>query len=329
MKKNRRARVFISCGQQKGTYEVEIANKIAEKLKDEKEGFGFDHPYVAGEQQSLGDVRGNIFRRLSESEYFIFIDFKRERLFKLKKGSFEDTGKHRGSLFSHQELAIASFLSIEETLLFREKGVKEDDGILKFIQAYCIEFPDRHSLPDLVIEKVKERKWNPNWRNEIIIERDDKDFEDKVPATGIYREGVACFYHIKVKNLHRQKIARDCVAYLEKIKDLLTGKERTFELVEFKWKGVKTREAAIPPEKSRYFDAFHVYYDSPNIVHLGINRFLIDFSGYEPPYTLEGPGTFGLTYVVFSENFSPVRATFQLIIGNQLNDIKFYLKDQQ
>ena len=161
-----------------------------------------------------------------------------------------------------------------------------------------------------------------------MLERDDKDFEDKVHAGGVYREGVARFYHIKVRNRHQQKIARDCVAYLKAINDLSTGEAKLLELVEFKWKGIKNREAAIPPKRFRYLDAFHVYYDSPNMVHLGINRHLIDFSGYEPPYTFKGPGTFELTYVVFSENFSPVRAMFRLHIGNQLDDIEFYTGDR-
>lgn len=320
MKNNLKARVFISCGQQKGTDEVEIAHKIAKKLDEEMD---FE-PYIAVEEQTLKGMKENIFRRLSESEYFIFIDFKRERLFKLKNGSFDDTDKHRGSLFSHQELAIATFLDVEP-LLFREKDVKEDDGILKFIQANCIEFTDRHSLPDIVAKEVRKRKWDPNWRNELLLERDEKEFDDKVYVG----ERVARFYHINVRNLHRQKIAHDCVAYLEKIKNLSTGEEKSFELVEFKWKGVKNREAAISPKGFRYLDAFHIFYDSQNIVHLGINPFIVDFTGYYELYRLKGPGNFELTFVVFSENFLPVKATFSLHIGNHLDDIKFYKGNQR
>lgn len=319
MKKSLQARMFISCGQQKGTDEVEIAHKIVEKL--EKMGF---EPYIAVEERTLKGVKENIFRQLSESEYFIFIDFKRERLFEPKNGSFEDAGKHRGSPFSHQELALAAFLDIE-ALSFREKDVKEDDGILKFIQANCIEFTDRHLLPDVVAEKVREQEWNPNWRNELLLERDDKDFGDVRYVRG--EERPARFYHIRVKNVHEQKIARDCVAYLEGIKDLSTGGAKSLELVEFKWKGVTTPRVAIPPKELRYLDAFHIYYDSQNMVHLAINPFLVDFSGYYELYTLKGRGIFELTYVVFSENFSPARATFSLHIGNQLNDIKFYTRE--
>ena len=59
MKKNLQARVFISCGQQKGTDEVEIAHNIAEKL----EKMGFEH-YIAVEEQTLKGMKENIFQRL-------------------------------------------------------------------------------------------------------------------------------------------------------------------------------------------------------------------------------------------------------------------------
>lgn len=139
------SRVFISCGQRKGTDELTIAEEIANKL--EKMGFA---PYVAVTEQTLRGVKENIFNRLRESEYFIFIDFQRERLFYITDESFSDTSVHRGSLFSHQELAIATFLD-HEVLAFQEEGVKKDDGILRFIQANCIPFSERKGLADLVI----------------------------------------------------------------------------------------------------------------------------------------------------------------------------------
>jgi len=300
------ARVFISCGQQKNTNEVEIAHKIVEKL--EKMDF---EPYVAVEEQTLKGVKENIFQRLSKSEYFIFIDLKREKL---------EKSEYRGSLFSHQELAIATFLN-SEVLAFQEDGVKKDDGILKFIQANCIPFSDRHLLPDVVAEKVRERAWNPNWRNELLFERENKEYED---VFDVHEQNNARWYHIKVKNLHQQEIARDCTAYLESVKDTSTGDVKIFELVEFKWKGVNTLGVSIPPESFRYLDAFHVYYDSQHIVHLGINSFVVDLSHYYQLYRIKGPNTYELTYIVFSENFPPVRATFGLQIGHKLNDIKFY-----
>ena len=108
-----RARVFISCGQSKSSDEVNIAHQISERL--EAEGFA---PYVAVEEQTLVGLTENIFGRLRNSEYFVFIDFIREHL---------TTKLHRGSLFSHQELAIAAFLNIDAVIAFQEKGVKTDN----------------------------------------------------------------------------------------------------------------------------------------------------------------------------------------------------------
>jgi len=83
---------------------------------------GFD-PYVAVQEQTLRGLKENIFRQLSYSQYFIFVDFKREKL--------EDKdAMYRGSLFSHQELALASYLDIP-VLALQETGIKKNDGILR------------------------------------------------------------------------------------------------------------------------------------------------------------------------------------------------------
>lgn len=154
-----KARVFISCGQQKDTEEVEIAQMISRELAR----LGFE-PYVAVEEQTFKGVTDNIFRHLSQSEYVIFIDFKRDLI---TGGRYN--GQYRGGLFSHQELAIASFLKIE-ILAFQEIGVIKYDGILGFIQSNPIFFTNRRTLVKLVISEVKQRirhgSWNPHWRNE-------------------------------------------------------------------------------------------------------------------------------------------------------------------
>src|SRR5690348_15441607 len=89
-----KARIFISCGQREGE-ESELANTIANKLIQR----GFD-PYIAVEEQVLRGFTQNILPRLEESEYYLFIDFRREAV-------LDEHGNHignRGSLFSHQEL---------------------------------------------------------------------------------------------------------------------------------------------------------------------------------------------------------------------------------
>jgi hypothetical protein len=95
------ARIFISCGQNKDTDEARIASAI--KIK--AQSLGFD-PYVAVDVQTLRGLRESIFAQLENSEYFIFVDFKREKL-------ADNLNEYRGSLFSHQELALASYLDID------------------------------------------------------------------------------------------------------------------------------------------------------------------------------------------------------------------------
>src|SRR5262245_9119823 len=128
-----KAQVFISCGQNDDTGEVVAAQAIAESLSS----LGFN-PYIAVQEQSLRGLTDNIFRQLADSEYVVFVDFKRER--------FENSTKHRGSLFSHQELAVAAFLRLD-VLAFQEEGVRQLDGMIRFLQTNAFPFGDRASLP--------------------------------------------------------------------------------------------------------------------------------------------------------------------------------------
>jgi hypothetical protein len=61
---------------------------------------------------------------LEKSEYYLFIDFRREEL---------GSQRFRGSLFSHQELGIATYLKKEHILIFQERGVLERDGIKGYV----------------------------------------------------------------------------------------------------------------------------------------------------------------------------------------------------
>jgi len=299
-----RARVFVSCGQQKGTNEVKIAEEVCSKL----ENLGYD-PYIAVAEQTLEGLKENVFKRLGESEYFLFIDFKRERL--------NFFGPRRGSLFSHQELAIAAYLG-REVLAFQEEGLKTDDGLLRFIQANCIPFVDRHSLPNLIGTKVS-TLWRPDWRNELLIERRDEDFVDVDEVNDSWDP--ARFYHIRVRNPHKDRTARNCSAILEKITDVLTGEEYLFEIVELKWKGVSLPQVFIPPLHTRYLDAFHILRSSEEVIHLPLNPFIIDYSGYAA--TLRPSGPVDLTYAVFSEGFPSAKATFRLQLGSGIKDTTF------
>jgi hypothetical protein len=279
-----RARVFISCGQSKTSDEPCVASKIRDRLRE----LGFD-PYIAVEEQSLRGLTENVFAQLRKSEYFLFVDFKREKL--------ADSEFHRGSLFSQQELAIASLLNIEVAAL-QEKGVVPLDGIMKFLQANAQEFTDRNRLPDTVANIVQRSQWNPSWRNELVLEASPS--ED-------YR-GAKCF-HVRVQNRHRETLALNCSAYLEKVvKRPDTEIEIPGEIVELKWAANIWPRANIPARKARRFDAFFIRYAEPNKVIFQVHTDSIGHGPQIPPEI----GEYELSFLVTSDNFPPVQKRFIL-----------------
>jgi hypothetical protein len=275
-----RARVFISCGQSKESDEAQVASDIGARLRE----LGFD-PYIAVAEQTLRGLKENVFEQLRKSEYFVFVDFKRELL--------GDSPFHRGSLFSHQELAIASLLDIE-VVAFQEKGVKPLDGLMQFLQANTKEFTDKNLLPDAVANIVQRRGWNPTWRNELVL-------EESPPVD--YR-GAKCF-HVRVQNRHREKLALNCSAYLEKVvKRPNTEIEIPGEIVELKWAANIRPRVNIPARKTRRFDAFFVHYTGPDKVIFQVHTDSIGHGPQIPPEI----GEYELSFLVTSDNFPLCRS---------------------
>ena len=95
----RKARVFISCGQSTDR-EKNIGLAVEAYFKNERR---FE-TYFAERVHSSDALTENIFSFLSQSEYFIFIDFKRDSI---------GGNDYRGSLFVNQEIAIATFLKLQ------------------------------------------------------------------------------------------------------------------------------------------------------------------------------------------------------------------------
>jgi hypothetical protein len=296
------ARVFISCGQARGSDEEQIATAVDGRLRK----LGFD-PYVAVAQQSLRGVTENIFEQLEKSEYFIFVDFKREKLDVMPVS-------YRGSLFTHQELAIASFLGLE-VLAFQEHGVKTDDGIMRFIQANAISFQDRNTLAKLIADKVTERKWKPDWRNELVLERNSTEYSD-APFNDPNR--LRRYFHINVRNLHSTKVATNCYAYLEKAVRMEPRAEIEIKTIEFKWEGTRLPSVAIAAGTARAFDAVYVFHDSPTVLQFNA---LADSSGFFP--NIHGEGEYELSYMVLSETFPVALATFRLGLRRSMQETTF------
>jgi hypothetical protein len=301
-----KAKVFLSCGQSKTSNEPNIAEKIAQRIRDD---LGFEC-YIAVADTSLLGLRENIFAQLRTADYLIFIDFKREEL---KTGS--TAPMHRGSLFSHQELAIASFLEIP-ALVLQERGVKKLDGMMGAMQANANEFSDRDQLPDtvagLIGTKVRQGEWNSQSRNVLTLEAVPQ-FVD-AQSNGVYRR----YFHIAVRNHQHRKAAFGSLAYLDAVLDLETGQEIRPETVELKWAGTYLSSVRIGPNSFRKLDAFWMPRRPP--LNPGFNV-LSDSTAYF--LDLKKQGRYQLTYSVVSQNFSTATRNFIMEFGASLDTVRF------
>src|SRR6266567_2582361 len=92
-----RARLFLSCGQNAKYDELQWGQLVADILGPN--GVGFD-VFFAPRVQDSKSLSQVIFRELENSDYYVLIDFKREKLVP----PFEVAPvQHRGTLFCHQE----------------------------------------------------------------------------------------------------------------------------------------------------------------------------------------------------------------------------------
>jgi hypothetical protein len=318
-----KSRIFISCGQHGSSDDLTSELGIATIVKRRLEELGFE-VYIAIEQHTLKGFTENILATLQDSEYYLFIDFNREKIITESKNERYDIEfKNRGSLFSHQELGIATFLKKEHTLVFQEKGVLERDGIKGFVQSNPITFDNRKILPNKIIEVITSEQWHTGWRNRLLVEREEDEHEDT-----FYHSTASDvrFFHVRVTNNHNLKTAHECSVYLNSITDLNDRTVRCPPVVEFKWQAMKTESVTILPNQTRYFDALFVEKHIPNIVHLGINPFLLDFSGFYQPYIIAVQGDYELEFELASREFQSLRTKFGLHIGTNLDDLRLSIR---
>ena len=296
-----RARVFISCGQRDDFGETDVASGIAEALA--REGF---EPYVAARQQTLKGLKENVFNQLAQSEYIVFVDFRRERL----EGT--DPPQHRGSVFAQQELAIAASRDVE-VIALQEKGIRPLDGVLRFMQANCLTFSDRDALPSKVLDLVRSRGWTTDWRNQLVVD----------PTPGVVRRVrrmpenvIGDFHYITIRNEHRDRLATNVYAYLQAVRDVRSGRSLEYEATELKWAGYVLPNATIHPHGYRRLDAVWIRHDRPTQPQFNC---FADCGIFVPG--IEGPGEWLLEYTVVCESIPGATRTFKLSLDGTVTGV--------
>lgn len=272
------ARVFVSCGQREG--ERDVARAVADWFTSQ----GF-RPYVALEAQSIQDVNSGIIGELRRSDYYVFIDLKRERL---------DSGDgSRGSLFSHQELAIAYALGFENAIFFREIGVQLE-GLGAFMIGNATLFQDRTTVPHLVADAARRRGWSPEYSRNFII--GPLRWSDQ-PIR--YRDLQGRFLYVDIQNRRPEVAAAGTIARLAALQldgDSLVPSPNRSPL-KVTGQSVAFQQTIWPHDRGSV-DLLCV--DVANGARVYLNNAL---DVCPTPPLLERPGTHSLHYEVFAPGF--------------------------
>ena len=283
----KRARVFISCGQN-----TQEEKQIGIQLSDDFRDRGFK-PYFAEEVHTPEGITNNVFNALKESEYFVCVLTPR-------------TGSQTGSLFIQQELAIASFLQIP-TLLFRFGEIKLE-GVAKYLILNPIPVATVDELLKYTIKQTE--TWDNRSKNQLFL-----SFENHHPNVAILNEPnspLSDWYHITVSNHSSRFNAKDCHSYITSIMDVSSGAfiiQHDDYKIELIWAGTGDVTINIPSEGKRDVDAFYT-------IH-GLNEinFHQRISGTVYQYKNLPFGHYKIVYVVLADNFPSASLEIEIQYG--------------
>ncbi len=307
----RKAKVFISCGQR--TEREENIGREVDRYFQERD---FE-TYFAKKVHSPKALTEHIFANLKESEYFVFIDFKREKIKSCKlRLEKKKTDKFRGSLFVNQEIAIATFLELEG-IGFLEKGVKRE-GILNYLIFNARPFKDS---TEIIAELEKETSnWNPESVNELFLSYDKRRDHKNVRLSNYQGKPFSDWWHIEVKNRHKSKHAFSCLAYLTYLKNIDNAKKYKIPTIELLWSGLGDYTVNIMADEKREFDALYIIHQE-NKVQFHSRKLTTTSKRFQLP-ALDN-GTYLLEYSVVSSNFDIASRKFLLKHPKTHKEIEF------
>lgn len=324
MTKPIRSRVFLSGGLWKG---AERRTMVAVERAVRK--LGFD-PYLATREQTLAGLNENVLRRLEESEYFLFVDFARP--LPARKVVPPVRWGFPRSLYSHQELAVATYLRLDP-LIFQEKrpfdAGDSSDGFLRFLQGNCTPFADRAELPQIVTREInrrlRQRAWRRNWQRGVSLHLPSPPTTEALDTD---LGGAATrYYHMEVQNGDWRRTVWHCAVHVTRIKSLTTRAVSEPRPVELKFDSVRASDVLIPAGGHRKFAVLRMPYDrrvlrpfiatphSRTYALLDFNVFLSDYRGTYAEYMLGGPGTYEVTLRVSTDLFGEAYFRLRVRIG--------------
>ncbi|MCJ7484240.1 MAG: hypothetical protein MUO31_14900 [Thermodesulfovibrionales bacterium] len=305
-------KIFISCGQGNNE-ERQVANQIKIHLISQ----GYD-PFVAVETQSIQDINTSIIGNLKTSDYYIFIDFARDRIGKKKGKSICKDSIFRGSLFTNQELAVAYVLEFKEVLYLQQENVNLE-GIGKYLLSNAIQFKSKSDVPSLVEQAIVRKGWNPLYSRHLALGSPNYAGACQYcDHTGTYSDHI---WHLPIKNLRYDTAAFDTVVRLNEIvhpnSNVIQSRDRYF----LKWVSkINAYSATILPNDECNFDLFALDQLNNSLLRLHSEE---DIRPRQP--IINVPGNYILRYQIFSKGFPFLKFDIQLNLTGNFNTTKIVI----
>jgi hypothetical protein len=289
-------RVFISCGQVNSD-EVRVANDVSLWLRS----VGFD-PYVAVETQSILDVNSGIIGELKRSDFYLFINFRRDLI------TSTPSIVYRGSVFTNQELGIAYAMGFEKALFINQRNVKRE-GIFGYLVSNTPEFETLEEVLPIVKQAIRTANWTVTYSRNLICE--NLRWGEIVGYGDHTGERQVKVLHIDIVNSRPDQGALNTVARLRSITSngvSSTSADRSH----LKCSGALGYSNTIWPKDHIAFDLLSI--DIQNQLNIYLHSAL-DVRPRTP--LISALGNFVLEYEVFAESFPPIRFKVSLSVTGQ------------
>lgn len=285
-------KIFISCGQA-----TDDERKVASELASWFSGEGYN-PYLAIETQSILDLNAGIISQLKTSDFYLFINFKREKI------SDNNAGLYRGSLFTNQELAIAYALGFEKMLILNQKGVKHE-GMHKFMVSNIPEFSNHGELLDKVKKAVQKANWSPTYSRLLVFYQ--SGWGPTVNYTDRSEQRRIKVFHGHISNSRMDCGAIDAVARLAFITYPSGNREQSPDRSHLKVSGQPGYAQTIWPESTGTYDLLSLDINNQSQIFLNSSH---DVYPRQP--LISQNGEFLLEYEIFAQGFPPLRFSLRL-----------------
>lgn len=290
-------RVFISCGQATPD-EVAVATNISSWLHSK----GFD-PYVAIETQSILDLNSGIIGELKKSDFYLFINFRRDNIGHLGSSFF------RGSVFTNQELSIAYAMEFEKCLFINQKGVKRE-GIFQYMVSNTPEFGNLTEVLSILQTAVVTAKWHPSYSRNLAY--NNLHWGKPIGYGDHTGWRNAKVLHIDILNNRPDHGASNAVA---RLKSLMCNsiKSKASDRSHLKCSGSPGYSNTIWPKDYVRFDLLSIDMDNQS------NIFLHSAQDIKPRVPIiSTQGNYTMLYEVFAESFPPISFSILLnVTGNE------------